>query len=43
MARALWLTAVCFATASARNPIVPDVGMADPHAHVFPGQSRVYM
>lgn len=28
---------------TARNPIVPNVGMADPHAHVFADESRVYL
>jgi hypothetical protein len=39
--RALRL-ALALALASARNPIVPGVGMADPHVHLFNGTYYVY-
>jgi hypothetical protein len=39
---AVALACVC-TSVEARNPIVPFVGMADPHAHVFPGSDRVYL
>ena len=42
--RALCRTAVlaALALAAARNPIVPDVGMADPHVHLFNGTYYLY-
>ena len=33
---------IALSAASARNPIVPDVGMADPHVHEFNGTFYVY-
>ena len=34
--------ALALSLAAARNPIVPDVGMADPHVHLFNGTYYVY-
>ena len=41
-----WLACLCACAAVVRggNPLVPGVGMADPHAHVFPNEpDRVYL